>query len=349
MKKIVLILFCALFFTSCNKKAPERFTQYYFDYFDTVTTITGYENSREEFDEVCLKLETIFEECHRLYNIYNSYSGVNNIRSINTSGEKIVADKKIIDLLEYAKEMHTLTGGKTNIAMGSVLSIWHDYRTVGLNHPEKAALPPMERLVSASEHTDINDIIIDKEDSTVYLADSEMTLDVGAIAKGYAIEIAAKWLSESGNTAYMLNVGGSMRGIGSKPNGEKWHMGIENPNATGEDNAYLVYLATVDEAVVTSGSYQRYYIVDGKSYHHIINPETLMPSEGFSLVTVICGDSALGDALSTALFCMSYEEGSALVESLSGVEAMWLTNSGEKLFTGGFENYTVDINSVGFQ
>lgn len=337
-----------LLLSSCDKVIPVsptvekfKYTEYSFDWFDTATTVTGYAESQEEFDAVYAEISEMFTFYHRLYTIYNKYGDLNNMYTINTADGAVEVDVKIIDLIEYAKEMYYLTNGKTNIAMGSVLSLWHDARSYGTKHPENAKLPSMEKLQNAAEHTDIEDVIIDRENGTVMLADSEMSLDVGAIAKGYAVEMVAQYLEEKGITGYLLNVGGNVRAIGNKPDGSKWTVGIENPDAKGEEDAFLEYIGATSEAVVISGSYQRFYIVDGKSYHHIIDSETLMPSEMYRSVAVVCGNSALGDALSTALFCMSFEEGKALIESIDGVEAMWLTNSGEKMHSSGFNNYIV--------
>ena len=160
-------------------------------------------------------------------------------------------------------------------------------------------------------------------------------IDVGAIAKGYATEQVAKFLEEQGITGYVLNVGGNIRAVGSKDDGNPWTVGIENPMS--ED--YFAYLEIKGMSVVTSGSYQRYYYVDGKKYHHIIHPDTLMPSEGFLSVSVICRDSGLGDALSTALFCMPQDEGLSMIESIPDVEAMWVTDDGEKAVSSGWDNY----------
>jgi thiamine biosynthesis lipoprotein len=224
-----------------------------------------------------------------------------------------------------------------NIAMGSVLSIWHDYRTAGLDDYKNASLPPMSDLQAAAEHVNIDDIIIDDENNTVFLADPKMKLDVGAFAKGYAVEMVARMLEDMGKTGYTLNVGGNIRTIGTKYNGDMWKAGIENPADT---TTYIEYISLAGEAVVTSGSYQRYYIVNGKSYHRIIDIDTLMPAEkGFLSVSVICKDSGMGDGLSTALFCMTLEEGMALVNSLEGVEAMWVTTKEVKHYSNGFDQY----------
>ncbi len=330
--------------TGCEAKdRREKFTTYYFDYFDTVATIVGYANSQEEFDETCAVIEQQMKEFHQLYHIYNRYENMNNMKSLNdvTDGahQELKVDERIIDLLLYGKEIYELTEGQTNIAMGSVLSIWHDYRTDGENDPAEAKLPPMEELQTAAQHTDINQMIIDQEAQTVYLADPVMKLDVGGLAKGYAVEQIALYLEEQGIDGYVLNVGGNVRTIGTRPEGEKWTVGIENPGLPNSEEEFIAYLKLSGESVVTSGAYQRYYIVDGKPYHHVIDPDTLMPGEEFLSVSIICNDSGLGDALSTALFSMSFEEGKALIESIEDVEAMWTTHKGEIRYSSGFESY----------
>ena len=247
----------------------------------------------------------------------------------------VKVDQKIIDLLLYAKAMHRATDGAVNIAMGSVLSIWHNYRTAGLDEPWAAELPPMEKLSEAAEHMDIDDVIIDEEASTVFLADPKMKLDVGAIAKGYAVEMVAQAMEKKGVTGYVINVGGNVRTLGAKGDGERWTVGVENPDKEA-DEPYIKYLSLAGESVVTSGSYQRYYTVGDKNYHHIIDPETLMPSEKYISVTVVCRDSAQGDGLSTALFCMSLEDGLMLVESTPNAEAIWVLPDGTQKTSSGF-------------
>ena len=325
-----------------DNSKKSQFKTYSFNYFDTVSTIIGYEVEGETFGKVGQKALELLGEYHRLFDIYNEYDGINNICTINKlvngKHQVVKVDRKIIDMLVMAKEMYTLTDGKMNIAMGSVLSIWHDYRTAGLDQPGKAELPPMEKLTEAANHTNIDNLIIDEENCTVYLADPKMTLDVGAFAKGYAVEMVARMLEDMGKDNYVINVGGNIRTIGAKATGEKWKTGIENP--TGDyDVPYIEYIGLEDDAIVTSGSYQRYYMVGGKKYHHIIDKDTLMPAVGLLSVSIICSDSGLGDGLSTALFCMSIEDGMALIESLDGVEALWVAEDETKYYSSGFTNY----------
>ncbi len=335
---LCLMLCCVL--TSCMRQ-PEKskYSTYSMEYFDTVITVTGYENSQEDFDKVSKDVLSEFGEYHRLYSIYHRFEGLENLCTINELADgahrTVTVDRRIIDMLLYAKEMYTKTDGLLNVAMGSVLSLWHDYRTLGMDNPKEAALPPIDRLREAAKHTDITKVVIDEVNNTVTLTDPLMTLDVGAVAKGYAVECVARSLEDKGVSGYVLNVGGNVRTVGSKPDGTPWTVGIENP----EGDDYLAYLQMRGESVVTSGSYQRFYYVDGKPYHHIIHPDTLMPAEGFVSVSVVCKDSGMGDALSTALFCMPQKDGLALVESLPEVEAMWVTADGDKTFSSDWDKY----------
>ncbi len=306
------------------------------EYFDTVISVTGYETSQEEFDARAAEIIAQFGEYHRLYSIYHRFDGLENLCTVNElvngAHRTVKVDRRIIDLLLYAKEMYVKTNGVMNVAMGSVLSLWHDYRTVGKDDPANASLPPMEMLLEASKHTNIADLVIDEVNNTVTLTDAKMTLDVGAIAKGYAVERVALYMEEQGITGYVLNVGGNVRTVGTKADGTPWTIGIENPN--GGD--YLSYLKIRDRSVVTSGSYQRFYYVNGQPYHHIIHPDTLMPAKGYLSVSVVCQNSALGDALSTALFCLPQAEGAALINAIPEAEALWVSEDGNKTYSSGW-------------
>ena len=344
---LAVLLLCAVILSSCGVTgAPmkTKFTEYSLDWFDTVTTVTGYEHDRETFDKNCADIFSALGEYHRLYTIYHRFENMENLCTVNElvdgAHRVVTVDRRIIDLLLYAKDMYTLTGGYMNIAMGSVLSIWHDYRTAGLDDPTNASLPPKELLSEASLHTNIDDLIIDADACTVFLADPDMTLDVGAIAKGYAVEMIAQMLEADGITGYVLNVGGNVRTIGTKPDGAPWIAGIENPDQTAD--GYAAYLSLDGQSLVTSGSYQRFYTVNGQNYHHIIDADTLSPAVGFASVSVVCKNSALADGLSTALFCMTAEEGLALIESIPDAEALWIAEDGTQFTTDGFASYVTE-------
>lgn len=347
MKKIrrrlafLVILGLAVISTGCSRgPALTRYDAQFLQLFDTVTSVVGYAKDKETFTAYVEELRDELEIYHQLYDIYQDYEGINNIKTINDNAgiQPVVVDEKIIDLLEFSREMNQQTDGYVNIAMGSVLSIWHDYRSEGIDDPQEAQLPPMEALEEANRFTAIDAMVIDRETSTVYLPESSMSLDVGSIAKGYATEQACRKLEADGFSHALVSVGGNVRAIGTKDRGEAWKVGIQNPDME-SDIKYLHSVLLTDMSLVTSGTYQRYYTVEGKEYHHIINPDTLMPWNRYESVSILCQDSGMADALSTAVFNMEPEQGEALVESLEGVEAMWLYPDGSEVYSSGFQAF----------
>lgn len=346
--------------SSASKEASvkkERYNAQFLDVFDTVSMEIGYEASEEDFKSRYKDSHELLLKEHQLFDIYNDYDGVNNIKTINDNAgkEPVKVDAKLIELLKWGKEIYTLTNGKLNIAYGAVLRLWHDKREIGMADPEKGELPDEEALREAAKHTNIDDVIIDEEAGTVFLKDPEMSLDVGGIAKGYATEDAAKLIESAGSDSFMLNLGGNLRAIGLKDNKEKWVCPVENPtyrdNQTGDQYAIVTYLDNA--SLVTSGDYERYYVVDGERYHHIVDPDTMYPARYHRSVTILTHDSALADALSTALFCMSVEDGKALIKSISEgtsslgnservgrIDAMWIESDGTQEFTEGFSDIT---------
>ena len=328
--------------SGCGKKEPElnRYDAQFLDLFDTVTSVIGYTEDKETFQAYVQEFYDEMKTYHQLYDIYNEYEGIANIKTINDQAgiAPVQVDERIIAMLKEAKDMHQRTGGYMNVAMGSVLSIWHEYRTAGINDPEAAVLPPMEELKEAANHTDISRMIIAEEALTGYLPDREMSLDVGSIAKGYATEMACRKLEEDGLEYGLVSVGGNVRAIGNKADGSLWKVGIQNPDLL-SDVTYLHTVELKDMSLVTSGSYQRYYTVEGKTYHHIIHPELLMPWDQYLSVSILCPDSGLADCLSTAVFNMKFEDGKKLIESLDGVEAMWIFGDRTEAYSSGFRDF----------
>ena len=340
----VLLIVAIVFNLSACDKGNKRYQASFLKLFDTVTTIIGYAKDEDTFTEEAQMIYDNLKEYHELYDIYNDYEGINNVKTINDNAgiTPVKVDQKIIDLLLFSKEAYKISSGKVNVAFGSVLAVWHDYREAGLQDPELAKLPEMELLKEKEQHTDIKKVIIDEESSTVYLEDPQMRLDVGAIAKGYATERVTQYMIEKGYTGLLLSVGGNVRAIGSREEKDTaWNVGIQNPDLESEDQ-YLLITKLVDLSLVSSGDYERYYTVNGKKYHHIIDPNTLMPATYFTAVSIITEDSGLADALSTTIFNMPLEEGIALIESLEGTEAMWVRKDGELVYSSGFQSYIKD-------
>ena len=326
---------------------PQRYSTVFYDVFDTVTQVIAYCDSKEEFTAQMDALHADLVEYNQLYDIYNDYDGVTNIKTINDNAgiAPVTVDDKILGMLELAQTMYDTTSGKLNIALGSVLNIWHNYREAALadDNDSNNQLPTQEELDAAAQHCDIANLIIDEDAKTVYLADPAMSLDVGSVGKGYAVEQAAQAAEARGLTSALISVGGNLRAIGTKPDGSQWVGGVENPwnssevYTTGSSTVAAVKMS--DLSLVTSGDYQRYYVVDGKRYHHLIDPDTLFPAAYFNGVTVLCSDSGLADCLTTGLFCQPLEDGMKIVESLDGVEAMWCTPDQQVITSSGWDSH----------
>ena len=319
---------------SALKEEPKGMV--YYTFFDTVSYIYSYANdSQEDFEVNCDAASDILEEYHRLFDIYYAYSGINNLKTINENAGKdpVKVDQKLIDFLLYAKELYTLTNGEMNVMMGAVLSLWHDCREAASTSPANASVPTKQALDEAALHTDISLLEIDEANSTVRITDPHARIDVGALGKGYATEKAAEYLQAKGVDGYVLNIGGNIRIIGHKPDGSGWGTGIKNP---ADPTTYAMKLTIADTSCVTSGDYERFFVVDGVKYHHVIDKDTLMPASYFSSVTIITPNSGIADALSTALFSMSYEEGLVLVNTLENVDVLWITTDGTQYYTEGF-------------
>ncbi|MCR4999741.1 MAG: FAD:protein FMN transferase [Lachnospiraceae bacterium] len=329
--------------SAASSEEMKHYTASFLDIFDTKTDIVGYATNEAEFTKQADAIKERLVYYNNLYDIYNNYEGVNNIKTINEhAGQSPVkVDAAIIELLQYSKEMYELTGGRVNVAMGSVLSIWHEYREDGCENPERAKLPELSELQAAAEHTNIEDVVIDADAHTVYLADPKMSLDVGSIAKGYACQRVMDECRAKGMDHVLLSLGGNISGIGIRYDGSSFRVAIQNPDLDSEEE----YIEKVDledgQCVVSSGDYQRYYVVDGKVYCHIINPDTLFPADTFAAVSIITKDSGKADALSTALYNMTLEEGQAFVASQDDVEAMWVYHDGTKVYSEHFQESTV--------
>ena len=322
---------------------PEQYKRYYIDAFDTATQIIGYADSEETFGKQTDLINEELKRYHKLYDIYNLYGSVNNLKTINNNAgiAPVKVDKEIIDLLKFSIDLYEKTDGEINIAMGRVLKIWHDYRTAGIDDSSQAKLPPMELLQDASKYCNIDNIIIDEEASTVYLADPNMSLDVGSIGKGYAVQKVAEYAKEIGCNNMVINCGGNVITIGPKADNNNWIFGIQNPDLNAS-NDILKRVSISDKCLVTSGDYQRYYVVDGVEYCHIIDPDTLMPPTYFSAVSIIADHSGLADALSTALFNMPYEDGLKLINSIDNAEAIWVLKDGSLKYSENFKGYLVE-------
>ena len=335
MKRILaLLLILSQLLCGCTGAGEEQkqYTATFLTVFDTVTTIIGRDVSEEAFTEKTQAVHDVLLHYHQLFDIYNEYEGLNNLKTINDHpGEPVEVEQSVIDLLLDCKAYYELTNGRVNAAMGSVLYLWHEAREDGLNDIANAYLPDGDALREAAAHASWDHVVIDDEANTVTVTDPVLRLDVGAIAKGWSVQRAAETAPEG----LLISVGGNVCATGPKDaSGTPWVVGVQNPDG-GENYLHTLYLTR--GSMVTSGDYQRAYLVDGEIYHHIIDPDTLYPGKLWRAVTVVCPDSGLADALSTALFLLPRDAGQALLDQC-GSTAMWVDAEGNMYYSDGFED-----------
>ena len=230
-KKLFALLLVSLLLTGCTvpgQPAQQRYTATFLDVFDTVTTVIGFAESEEAFTQSAQKIHDELLRYHQLFDIYNSYEGIVNLKDVNDAagGEALQVEPEIIQLLKSCKEYYRLTGGKVNAAMGSVLKLWHNAREDAYDDPLNAYIPDQTKLEEAAKHTNFDDVILDEAACTVRIADPQLRLDVGAIAKGWASQKVA----ENAPAGLLISVGGNVCATGPKEGGAPWSVGIQNPD-----------------------------------------------------------------------------------------------------------------------
>lgn len=279
---------------------------------DTVMTINAYGSNSES------AVKAAQNEISRLDKLLSVQNENSEIFKLNQSKEMTVSEDTLT-LVTRSKEIYILTGGAFDITCEPIAREWGFYSGLENKVPSQKAIENALKSVGA-EHIKI-------KDSTVTL-DENTSLDLGGIAKGYASQKATEILKENGVTSALMSLGGNVRAVGSKPDGDSWSVAITDP----DDNSKSAgTLKISDKAVVTSGSYQRFFEENGQIYHHIIDTKTGYPADsGLKSVTVVSEDDTLADALSTSLFVMGLEKsGEFYIENSSLFGAVFITDSNE--------------------
>lgn len=346
MKRIISLAMAAVLslsiFTGCE--AQPKYTKYngsIWDSFDTIISTVSYHETQEEYDAFMDYTHDRYLYLHQLFDIYNDYPGINNAKTINDNAgiAPVKVEKELMDLIEFSIDWYYKTDGKVNVAMGSVLEIWHDVREYAETNP--AVLPDMAELEAANQHTSIESIVLDKENMTVYITDPETSIDLGAVAKGYATEIICAELAKT-YPSFAISAGGNVRVNGSPMDGRtRWGIGIQNPNV---DENYQMIGGNIDiaflygnQSLVCSGGYQRFFVYEGERYHHLIDPQTLYPKNTYNGVSILCGDSGVADALSTAVFMLEPQDAIDFMNTIPGAEALVVLEDGSVQMTEGFK------------
>lgn len=341
----VLTIFSILATSGCSLQEGKNQHRYSADFlvlFNTATRMIGYAESEETFQDQSQFIYDRLEFYHQHYNRFETVEGLNNIRTINQQAGKtpVPVDESILDLLEISQAAYEASNGKVNVMIGAVTDLWHNYRDRYQYDEAGAQLPSQEDLQAAAAHISMESLVLDREKGTAYITDPDAQLDVGAIAKGYAVQRVVDEARAYGITNMLLSVGGNVAAIGTKfdnqGQAENWSVGIQNPDGSNDEISPSLKLAGM--SLVSSGAYERYYVYDGQAYGHIIDPETLFPPRRYQQVTIAAQDSGQADICSTALFIMDLEEGKEFAKA-QGIEALWILQDGSLVYTEGFRNY----------
>lgn len=304
--------------------------------FDTPVTFktTGTEKDFNTYVDI---IESTYKECNELFDAFNTYPDKVSLKEINDAPRNtpVEVDEKVIEVLQDSANAHGVNP-KFDVSQGKLTMLWKQ-----AFEAKTPALPDAAAIEAAKNPDSMNAVVV--KDNTITLTNEAAALDFGAIAKGYTTQLAADRLLEAGLDYGFLNAGGNVVLIGEKPNDEDWVVGIQNPD---ESDSLLVYRNRKPTCLVTSGDYQRYMEVDGVRYAHIIDPDTGYPAANMRSVTVIHDDSAYCDAMSTALFCTTVEEGQKICEEFD-LDAIWIVEKGTvdltpDLSTDAFDIYITD-------
>ena len=263
-------------------------------------------------------------EIRRIERLLTTFSDDSQTQRINENAgiRPVAVDREVFDLIARAQRLSELTQGAFDLSYGSIdKSLWNfDQNMTALLSPEMAMR--MVRLIN------YRNIILDKEEQSVFLAEKGMRIGFGGIGKGYGAEEAKRIMQQNGVSSGVVNASGDLTAWGRRPDGREWTIGLADPDA--KDRPFS-YLTISDMAVATSGDYEKFVMIGGKRYSHTINPKTGLPVTGLRSVTIISPNAELSDALATPVYVMGPRVGLDLVNQIRGVACV-IIDAGNKVY-----------------
>lgn len=324
----IMILIASIFSLKDIKFEKEEYKKMLY-YMDTYIEVTVYTNSEAKANEALEGVEEIYKKYDSLTDRYDTNSELYYINNNTDDSLYLEIDPELYNLIEYSLSWRDKTNGLFDINIGPIVDVWKKYRDQQFGVPTPKELNDAKASITNIELKD-NKVV-----------NNNVNIDLGAISKGYATEKSAEYLESIDVDSYLINAGGNVVAGDYYKSTGKYKIGIASPFKDNDSLLQIVQLT--NKAVVTSGSYQRYYEYDGITYGHIIDPNTLYPANHMVGVTVIADSSALADILSTTLFLMPIEEGMEFIKDYEGVEVVWcyLDSSGNEQVTRthNFHNY----------
>jgi thiamine biosynthesis lipoprotein len=268
-----------------------------------------------------------FQEIRRIEHLMSPWIESSDVTLINRSAgdDGVKASPEIVEVIKRAQEISKLSGGGFDITVGPLVQLWRKAR-------EKGIPPDTKEVKKVQSLVDYRDLIISGS-GKVFLKKKEMATDLGGIAKGYAVDRAFELLKGLGYKNLVVNSGGDLRVGGSKPDGP-WSIGIQHSR---DPERIMARISLSDTAVATSGDYEKFFIHQGKRYHHILNPKNGFPAEGCQSVTILYKDCMMADALATAVFVLCPGKGYSLCDRLEGVDFLIVDKEGNITLSPGLK------------
>lgn len=324
---ILALLLSIALLVSCGPGPEERPAERVFKQseiaMDTVLTITVVAPTEEEAKTA---IDAAMAEVRRLEGLLNFWADDSEIAAIyrNAGTGPVKVSPDTLAMIKAAMYVSEQTAGAFDPTVGPLMRLW-DFR--------KMKMPAPEEVSKRLGLVDYKAMKVDPAASTAFLAVRGMSFDTGGIAKGYAVDRAVERLKAAGIKSGMVALAGDIRAFGARPGGGKpWRVGIRDPRAREGQDDVIATVTLTDQAISTSGDYERFFVRDGVRYHHILDPATGMPARGTRSISVITKQSAMADGFSTGAFVMGPRAGMALLQGL-GMDAFIITEEGEMLIS----------------
>ena len=291
----------------------------------TVIEITLIADDEEAANKASLQA---FQEIKRIETLMSPWLDSSDVTRINRSAgkERVKVSPETFEVIQKAQEISELSEGGFDITIGPLTELWREAR-------KKKIPPPVEEVKEKLGLVNFKNIETDQE-GKVFLKKKGMAIDLGGIAKGYAVDRAFELLKSLGYKNLIVNAGGDLR-VGGLKNNQPWSIGIQNPR---ESKKILARISVSDMAVATSGDYERFFNYEGKRYHHIFNPKDGFPTEGCQSVTIVTKDCITADGLATAVFVLGSEKGYSLCQKVEGVDCIIVDKEGKTIFSPGLKD-----------
>jgi FAD:protein FMN transferase len=291
---------------------------------DTLVTITVVSVSQDKADKAIDKTFSAIEKIEKLSDFYSPVSEISMInRKSGISGVKVSPD--ILEMLNKALYVSENTEGAFDITIGPVMSLYDFHKKIKPVDSEIRRNLPL---------VNYRNLSVDKKKSTVFLKEKGMLVDPGGITKGYTADKAAEILKQQGIHAGLVAVAGDIKAFGLKPDGKPWKIGIRNPSANTTEDYIIATIELTDMAISTSGDYERSFIIDGKKYHHLIDPKTGYPASSCRSVSVIAKDGVFTDSFATGVFILGPDKGMKVLEKM-GFDGVIIDSTGKPHVTQG--------------